>query len=202
MKFSLISSIRWSILISGITFVLAAIFSVSSTAILSDVEWFLGMVVVLILILIGIFFDMIGLASAAAKETPFHAMAAEKVKGSKQGIQIIRNADRFSSISNDVIGDVTGVISGAAVILVVGKLMEDYNSLNYTILSVSFTSLVSALTVGGKAIGKSFAIHYAETIVLFIGKIFYLLEHKLHITVFKNKKKSNQGKRGTKGATR
>lgn len=204
MKFSLKNSIKWSIFISVITFILACVFSIASTTVLEGVSWGLGMVTVLFLILIGIFFDMMGISSTAAKETPFHAMASEKVKGARQAINIVRNADRFSSFCNDVIGDISGIISGAATAIVVIKLITSMNSENtilYTIISVVFSGLVSALTVGGKAMGKSFAIHYSNHIVLMIGKFFYILNHRFGIQLFNQKKQSN-GKRGNKRAAR
>jgi len=33
-----------------------------------------------VLVLIGVVFDMLGIASTAAREAPFHAMAAEKYR--------------------------------------------------------------------------------------------------------------------------
>jgi CBS domain containing-hemolysin-like protein len=204
MKFSLKHSMKWSIFISIVTFILACIFSVTSTIVLEGTAWGFGMLTVLILVMIGIIFDMIGLASAAAEETPFHAMASEKVKGARQAINIVRNADRFSSFCNDVIGDITGIISGAATAIVVFKFissMDEANTVLYTVLSVVFSGLVSALTVGGKAMGKSFAIHYSTEIVLLIGKFFYLLNRRFGIHIFNSKKQSN-GKRGNKRAAR
>ncbi len=189
-----------------ITFALAAIFSVTSTAMLEGVGWSIGMVIVLLLVLIGVFFDMMGLAAAAANETPFHAMASEKVRGAKQAISIVRNADRFSNFCNDVIGDITGVISGAATAIVVTNLlyaMDADTALMKTVTSVVFTGLVSALTVGGKALGKSFAIYYATPIVLLIGRCFYVIETKLKIPLFtKKRSKSKQRKRGKSRAAR
>lgn len=202
MKFSLKHSIRWSILITIITFILACIFSVTSTILLEGVGWGVGMLIVFTLVVIGIFFDMIGIASAAAVEKPFHGMAADRVNGSKQAIQIVRNADRFSSFCNDVIGDIVGVISGAGTAIVIMKLListhNQDSTLIYTIVSVVFAGVVSALTVGGKAMGKSFAIHFSEQLVLFMGRIFYFLEQRLGIIIFNGKKKSKNGKRGNK----
>lgn len=194
MKFSFKHSMNWSIFIFFVTFLLAAAFTVASTTVLAGVSWGIGMVIVLLLVIVGVFFDMLGLAAAAAKETPFHAMAAKRVKGSKQAIYIIRNADRFSNFCNDVIGDISGVISGAATALVVIKLMSSIDGgpgLN-TIVSVLFTSLVSALTVGGKALGKSFSIHHSTTIVLFIGKVFYFLEEKFGLRIFNKARKARK----------
>jgi len=201
MKFSIKNSFKWSIVITGVTFILACLFTVASTSFLDGVSWGIGMLMVIILILIGIFFDILGLAAAAANEMPFHGMASEKVKGSKHAINIVRNADRFSNFCNDVIGDMTSVISGAAVTVVVIKLFASFGSgdeLFKTIITVIFTAIVSALTVGGKAMGKSIAIYYSTSIVLLIGRIFYFLEHRIGIRIFnaKRKSKSPNGKRG------
>ncbi|UUZ94321.1 hypothetical protein LJK87_06975 [Paenibacillus sp. P25] len=206
MKFSIKHSMKWSIFISCMTFIMASVFTVTSTALLEGFPWGIGMLIVIFLIANGIFFDILGLAAPAANETPFHAMASKKIHGSRQAIFIVRNADRFSNFCNDVIGDISGVISGAAGALVVLKplagLPEGGESLR-TVVSVVFTAMVSALTVGGKAMGKSFAIHYSTSIVLFIGKLFYFAEHRLGIRLFSTKrKKSTHGKRGNKHAAR
>jgi len=56
MKFSLRHAIRWTVFISIITFVLAILFSVASNTLLNGLNWALGMLVVLVLVMIGIFF--------------------------------------------------------------------------------------------------------------------------------------------------
>lgn len=198
MKFSLKQIIKWSTMIAVITLVLAAIFSIVSSLVLRGVPLAIGMVVVLIIVLIGIIFDTIGLAAAAANEVPFHAMASEKVHGSREAIQICRNADRFSSFCNDVIGDISGIVSGTASAIVVIKLvfelgyMEDSNI--HFVLAVVFTSIVASLTVGGKAIGKSAAIYFSTPIVLAVGKVFYHLDQKFHIKIFNGSSNNKKGK--------
>jgi len=189
------------------TFLLACFFSIVSTVMLEGLAWGAGMLVVLILVLIGIAFDMMGIASTAAKEAPFHAMAAERVPGAKKAIYIVRNADRFSNFCNDVIGDIVGVISGTATAIVVFKLVSsigDGSGLYQGVISVLFSAVVSALMVGGKALGKSYSIHYANRIVLWIGKFFYVLERRLGIRIFSGKSSKNRetDKRGNKRAAR
>jgi CBS domain containing-hemolysin-like protein len=208
LKFSFRHSIRWSIFISIATLALAIFFSVASTVVLEGVAWGAGMLVVLVLVLIGVVFDMIGIASAAAEETPFHAMASEKVPGARHAIQIVRNADRFSSFCNDVIGDIVGVVSGTATAVVVIKLVTSAgmeNTVWNSVVSVVFSAVVSALMVGGKALGKSFSIHHANKVVFWIGKCFYFLESKLGITILrpkKTKRKKSDGKKGPKRVAR
>lgn len=191
-------SIKWSISIAVITFVLAAIFSITSNGILNGVPWTIGLLVVLFIVLIGIFFDMIGIAATAANETPFHSMAARKVKGAKQSIQIIRNADRVASFCNDVIGDIAGIISGTAGALVIIQLagsmdIARHSPLEYGV-NVGLTSLIAAFTVGGKAFGKSFAITYSRDIIFRVGKVIHFLEEKFHLSIIKDnrKKKTKQ----------
>lgn len=188
MKYSFKHSLRWSSGIAVITLFLAAVFSIVSSLILNEVALAIGIIVVLIIIAIGIVFDTVGLAAAAANEIPFRAMASEKVNGAKEAIRICRNADRFSSFCNDVIGDISGIVSGTASAIVVLQLVSDLGSREdsslHFVLAVIFTSMVAAMTVGGKAVGKSIAMYFSTQIILFVGKIFHHIDHKLHIQIF------------------
>ncbi|WP_421379499.1 hypothetical protein ACOJQI_15625 [Bacillus salacetis] len=199
MKDVMKNSIKWSISIAVITFVLAALFSIFSNLILNEVTWVIGLIVVLIIVFIGIFFDMLGIAATAADETPFHAMAAKKVYGARHSIRIVRNADRFASFCNDVIGDISGIISGAAAAIVLIGLTLDLqinsgSPIEYA-LNVLLTSLIAALTVGGKALGKTLAIQYSKDIIFQVGKVLQFVEDKFHITIIKDKKDKKRKKR-------
>lgn len=187
MKSQISRSIKFSLTIAVITFVLAAIFSIISSSLLSKVTWIIGLLIVLFIVLIGIIFDMLGIASTAAEEAPFHAMASEKVFGAKEAVIIIRNADKFASFCNDVIGDISGIVSGTATVVVVLQIANltghQDGSAVQIVLSVIFTSLVASLTVGGKALGKYFAIHASTKIIIFTGKTIALIESKLKINI-------------------
>ncbi|MDQ0161401.1 hypothetical protein [Bacillus alveayuensis] len=192
-------SFKWSFGIAVITFVLAALFSIISTALLGGVGWALGMLIVLFIVLIGIFFDMLGIAATAANEVPFHAMASKRIPGARQAIHIIRNADRFSNFCNDVIGDISGIISGTASAIVILNLTLSLNfkqgSIHEFAISVLLTSIVAALTVGGKAFGKTFAIRYSTDIIYQVGKLFNFLENRFNIVVIKDNKGKNKKQR-------
>lgn len=199
MKSILQKSFKWSFGIAVITLVLAAIFSVVSTFLLSGLAWAVGMLVVFAIVLTGVVFDIIGVAATAAGESPYHAMASKRVNGSKQAIMITRNADRVASFCNDVIGDISGIVSGTAAAAVVIELSLQLGygegSPIHFMVSVIFTSVVAALTVGGKAFGKTFAIQYSTDIIFQVGRLFYLTEDKLKIKVtYTNKKKSEKRK--------
>ncbi|MFC0522667.1 hypothetical protein ACFFGV_03575 [Pontibacillus salicampi] len=196
MKTQLKKSIHFSLGIAVITFVLAAIFSVISNYILNDVYYLIGIIIVFVIVCVGVLFDMLGIAATAADEVPFHAMAAEKVNGSKQAITIVRNADRFASFCNDVIGDIAGVISGTASTLVVIRITfilgQTEGSSTQLIISVIFTSIVAAMTVGGKALGKFFAVHNSTAIIFFAARVISLIERKLKITIISKGKKNSR----------
>lgn len=188
-------SLTWSSGIAVITLVLAAIFSVVSTFLLSGVTWAVGMLIVFLIILIGVVFDIIGVAATAADEKPFHAMASKRLKGSKQSIFITRNADRVANFCNDVVGDISGIVSGTAAAAVVLELTiqleyGEESPFQY-VVSVLFTSVVAALTVGGKAFGKSFAIRYATEIIFEVGRLFYAIEKRLKIEITHTGKKNS-----------
>ncbi|MFD1018696.1 hypothetical protein [Thalassobacillus hwangdonensis] len=189
-------SLKFSISIAVITFVLAAIFSVISTSILSGVIWVIGLMIVFIIVFIGVVFDMLGIAATAADEPPFHAMAAEKVPGAKQAILIVRNADRFASFCNDVIGDISGIVSGTASAVVVIQLTRVFDhsegSTFQIVVSVILTSIVAALTVGGKAMGKYFAIHSSTKIIFFAAKVIDFVENKLKINIISQPKEASR----------
>ncbi len=188
-------SLHFSVTIAVITFVLAAIFSVVSESILSNVIWILGLVIVFIIVFIGVMFDMLGIAATAASEKPFHAMAAEKITGAKEAVKIIRNADKFASFCNDVIGDISGVVSGTAsatVVLQIANMFDQGDgSTLQIVLSVILTSLVAALTVGGKAVGKYAAIN-ASTALIFAGKVIAFMEQRLKIKLLPNDSKTSK----------
>ncbi|GAA0416624.1 MAG: hypothetical protein ACQEWU_09185 [Bacillota bacterium] len=187
MKSHVKRSIKFSLTIAVITFVLAAIFSIISSSILSGVIWIIGLLLVFMIVFVGVVFDMLGIASTAADEAPFHAMAAEKVTGAKEAVIIIRNADRFASFCNDVIGDISGIVSGTASAIVVLQMANllghgEGSTVQITI-SVLLTSVVAAITVGGKALGKFFAINASTSIIFFAGKVISVIENKLKIRI-------------------
>ncbi|SFE31234.1 hypothetical protein SAMN05192532_101252 [Alteribacillus iranensis] len=191
------NSIRWSVLIAVITLVLAAIFTIISTAILSGAGWAFGMFVVFFIVCIGVIFDIIGVAATAAPEQPFHAMAAKKVNGAYEAMLISKNADKVANFCADVIGDISGVVSGTAASTVVLHLAfaagaQDGSAFHF-VISVIFTAVVAALTVGGKALGKTIAIAKATAIIYQVGRFLHLLEKKLKITLL-NKRATKKTK--------
>jgi len=125
---------------------------------------------------VGIAFDIVGVAAAAADEKPFHAMAAADRPGARQAIWIVRNADAVVSFCNDVVGDVAGTLSGAAGAAIVVRVLALRPGLDETLMSVLMVGLVAALTVGGKAAGKGFALNQSTNIVYAAARVLHILE--------------------------
>ena len=161
------SGIKWFIQVFIITFVLSMFFSYISANGVSNLSIIPAIVILIAVILLGIIFDIIGVAVTVANEHEFHAKATKKVKGSKDSIKLIRNAPKVANICADVIGDICGVLSGAISALISMKITEQFG-LNFNIQFV-LSATVAALTVGGKAIGKVIANNNSTKIVHTVG---------------------------------
>ncbi|MCL1632575.1 hypothetical protein M3N64_11665 [Sporolactobacillus sp. CPB3-1] len=204
MKNEIKKSLRWALPLAMITFVLAAIFSIVSTAVLSNASVFSGIIVVIAIIFVALFFDLIGVASTASSEAPFHAIASKGIKGAKYSVWLTKNADRVNTFCTDVIGDASAIISGTAASVVVVEFMAllvyNKNGVAEYVISVIVTSCVAALTVFVKALGKGFAIKNATKIIFKVGYAIYIIEERLHLPILKvldTKKKKKSKKRKT-----
>lgn len=156
--------------ITIITFFMAIILGYFSLVLMEDVSLGLAIFILLIIIFIGVFFDLLGIAVTAAEETSLHAMAAHKLRGAKESIEIIRNAGAVANFFNDVIGDISGIISGSASAAILIKINQDI-SIKSSILSILLTAIIAGITVGGKAIGKEISLRNANYIVYKMGYI-------------------------------
>lgn len=174
--------------IGSLSFVISLTISILSE---SSLGFWLSVTVLLVVILTGIIFDIVGTAVTAANESPFHAMAADKVKGSKQAIYLVRNADKVANICNDVVGDIAGTLSGALIVGMVFDFANFFRNLSEDLLSSIAVALIAALTVGGKAFGKSYAIENAGQIIFTVGKVLSLFKTERFQT-----KKPKQRKKG------
>ncbi len=155
---------NWIYRIVFLTFGISIIMSFISGVTLPSVPTIIGILLVLFFILIGVIFDMIGVSVTASDLSVFNSMSSRKVKGAKLAVKFKRNADKVSSICNDVIGDICGVVSGSCCITIATNISKNFN-LNYLICSLIVTAIVSALTIGGKALGKNIAINKSDIIL-------------------------------------
>lgn len=157
--------------VAALSFPLSGVFD-TATIFLDQIPWYVGTLVVIVIVLVGALFDMLGVAAAAARETPFHAMASKRVFGARRAIFIVRNAEKVSSLASDVVGDIAGVLSGASALAVAVQLQKAFGAKGWTgeLTVILLTAFVTSLTVGSKAIGKTVAIHSPTPIVLFAAR--------------------------------
>ena len=161
---------NWIIKVTLLAFVISMLFSTLSSLLIPNVNIFAGVIIVILFIAIGVIFDMIGIAVTSSNEKPFHSMSAKKMRGAKVAVNFIKNAEKVSSFCNDVIGDICGIISGSAGIVIASSLASKYD-LNLFILTLLVTAFIASLTIGGKALGKSFAINKNNDILYEFAKI-------------------------------
>ena len=160
---------KWIILIVCLSFTISFVFSLISQLTIPNLSLWLGILITLLFISIGILFDIIGVSVTSADEKVFHSMNSRKVKGASVAVKFKKNADKVSNFCCDVIGDVCGIISGAAGTTITAILVSKFGfNLLFTGLVVAAT--IAALTIGGKAMGKSFAINKSNIILYEFAK--------------------------------
>lgn len=169
--------IRWIITIFLVTIVVSGAISFVSDEIMAASTMSVAFLILFFIIVLGIVFDLIGVAVTSADESPFHSMAARKVPGSQEAIRLLRNASRVGSICNDVVGDICGVISGAASATIAAQIVQNFSFTLPQVISLAMSALAAGLTVGGKAMGKSFAIRSCTKIVHTTGKVVWFFHH-------------------------
>ena len=178
---------RWPLIVLAVSLFLSFSFSFISELTLNNASLIIAIIVILVFMFISIITDAIGVAITAATETPFRAMAARKVKGAKESIILINNADKVASVVADIFGDICGILSGAAGAVVTAKFIEGVTDQIEIVLIASIVSaIIAGVIIFGKAMGKRIALDNCDKIVLMLGKIVYVFTFgKLSI---KNKK--------------
>lgn len=161
---------KWIITVTIVSFIISFLMALISELIIPNAVITISIFLVLVFIFLGIIFDIIGLSAQTADPKIFHSMATKKVKGSKKTIELIKNKDKVSSLLNDVIGDICGVVSGSCGLAISINIANMF-SFNKIITTILITSIISSLTIGGKAIGKTIAINNSNEIIFEFAKI-------------------------------
>lgn len=161
---------KWIYKAFYLTFIITLLISGISNTIANNSNIIILLVVTITIIILGILFDMVGTSVLTANEATFHAKASNKIKGAKEAIKLIKNSSTISSFFNDVIGDICGVVSGS-----MGAMIAIYLStkikIDPTISALIVSALISSLTVGGKSIGKKYAVEKSDEIIFIVAKI-------------------------------
>ncbi len=166
-------TIRWVVFIFFVTILVSGTISLISEELMDGSSLAAAFSILLLIVLVGILFDIVGVSVTSADETPFHAMAARKVPGAREAIRLLRQAEKVSSICNDVVGDICGVVSGSASATIAAQLLNHFDFSAPRVIGLLMSALVAGLTVGGKAVGKTFAVNSSTFIVHSVGKLIY-----------------------------
>ena len=167
---------RWPLKVFLLAVALSAVLSFFSSTALEGSGCVIAVIVLAVFIALGIAFDMVGVAVTAADPRPFHSMAAHKEKGGKEAVRLLSRANEVSSFCNDVVGDICGIVSGSTAAVIVLELERGFHTTT-VLISIGVTALISGMTIGGKALGKTVAINDCTKVVYRVARIM----HTLHL---------------------
>lgn len=178
---------KWVLTVVFLSFGLSVVMSFVTSMFVESAGLLVALLSLIVLVTLGIVTDIIGMAVTSAAEQPFIAMASKRIYGAKKALLLIRNAERVSSVLNDVVGDIVGIIAGSAGSVIAVYLVS--KGLKSALASVLVTAFTSAFMIGGKAYGKGVAIDNSEKIVLFVGRIMTFFDAKKGRNSKKKKKR-------------
>ncbi len=158
------------------TFFTACLMTLVSTLVLEEMKTFLvGFVILLLVILVGVVFDIVGTAVSACGQQPLNAKASRRIPGAKKALSLAKNASRVANICNDVVGDICGTVSGG-IGTALAAVLVSAGGAKGLIVSVGISGCIAAATVAGKALGKNIAIDRADDIIFNVGRLLDLPE--------------------------
>ncbi|MBR6948937.1 MAG: hypothetical protein IKH54_01965 [Bacilli bacterium] len=159
----------WIFKVVVISFLISFCLSFIASTTIPNLSLFFGIIVTLIFVGLGILFDIVGVSVTSADEAVFHSMNSRKVKGASTAVKFKKNADKVSSFCCDVIGDICGIVSGAAGTTIALQ-MSNLFHMDIILSGLIVSAIVASLTIGGKAIGKSIAINKSDIILYEFAK--------------------------------
>ncbi len=168
-KRSKYSWLIWGISVFFMSFALTVVFSFITEVAVKDSAAAICVTVLLVLLVLNIGCDVLANAIISCSPESYHAMASKKIKGAKRAVTLCRNSEKLSSIFADVIGDICGIVSGAAGTALVVHIAVA-GTAGELIASIGVSAAIGAFTVGGKAIFKNFAIKFNRQIVFGFAK--------------------------------
>lgn len=159
---------RWVIKITLFTFAGAVVCSFISQLTTSRSDITVSVMLLAFMLLVSIIFDGIGLSVASCTPEKLQRYARFK-KQYDIALRLIANAEKVNNICADVIGDMCGILSGACGASIVLQLCQSGQFARWTAIIVS--SVIAAITVGGKASFKKIAVKNSEELVFMSARI-------------------------------
>lgn len=163
---------KWAFKMFIISLCLSSLFSLFSQTVLSQLGAVIACFTIALFIFISVVFDMIGIAVTSADEDFFKTQLAQNVPGSEVALRLKKNSEKVCSFCADVVGDICGILSGAAGACIILSLARNISHPSIVVLiSTLVSSLIAGLTILFKALMKSHAIKNANKIILKLGRI-------------------------------
>ena len=116
---------QWVLTVVILSFALSVVMSVLTSLFVDSAGLLVALLALIVLISIGVITDVIGTAVTSADEQPFIAMASKRIRGAKQALQLIRKAERVSSLLNDVVLIPLQVAIGIAIYVLCSILLKN-----------------------------------------------------------------------------
>ncbi len=164
----------WPLKAFVITLFLSAGVNAASELVLSDAQIWLSCLLTLLILALGVAFDMVGTAATSCDVEPFLAMASRKVKGAKTAVKLSKKSHIVSSVCCDIVGDICGIVSGvcaASIVLSVTRdFTENLSDIANFFIKVAIYAIISTMTITFKAIGKNYAVNRANNIIFGVAK--------------------------------
>lgn len=162
--------LSWGLSVLFLSFALTVLFSFITEISIKGSPVYICIIVLIVLLVLNIGCDMLANAIITCNAEVFHAMASNKIKGAKRAVTFCKNSTKLGSVFADIIGDICGIVSGAAGSVLVVYIAANGGSTAELISSIGVSAVIAALTVGGKAIFKHFALKFNKQIVFGFAK--------------------------------
>lgn len=163
----------WPLKAFFITLLLAAAVNTGSELALTDSQWWLATIITVVILLLGVVFDIIGTAATACDIGPFHSMSSRKIRGAKMAVRLAQKKDIVSSVCCDIVGDICGIVSGVCGAALASEAIDGLGLATAwnVVIKVAIYSVISTLTITFKAIGKNIAVKKANGIIMGVAKM-------------------------------
>ena len=115
-----------------------------------------------------------------------------------KSIKLIKNAEKISSFCCDIVGDSCGILSGAVGASLAVFIYSGESGFLAILIPALVSSVVTSLTVFGKAIFKGVAVNNSDQIILRVGKFLSFFKIKKS----DKSKKKDKDKKENNGETK
>ncbi len=150
------------------TFVFSLSFSAISEFLVTNTGMLVSFAMLAVLIVVNIIFDAVASAVCAC---PPEAFARGLKPRDRAAFAILENAEKVANVCADVIGDMCGIVSGALGASLALQLIDYGLTADSALAGIVMSAFIASLTVGGKALGKKYAIENNRRIVSRMGAL-------------------------------